>query len=82
MNRETFVNTFVSLIGFHEMGHIYAKDFGMIFPNKWTFEFAASYFALCYLKDERPEMGKLWLDASEILVNEMNPEYKSINGLV
>jgi hypothetical protein len=79
MSLEAFTNRFVSLIGFHELGHIYARDFGMRFPNKWTEEFAASYFAYCYLRDEHPAMGHLWLEASGILVKGPGPQYRSIS---
>jgi len=80
ITKENFVNRFISLIGFHELGHMYARDFGISFPNKWIDEFAASYFAYCYLKDEQPTMCQLWLDASEILLNELNPKYTSISA--
>lgn len=80
ITKEASVNRFISFIGFHELGHIYSKEFGISFPNKWIDEFAASYFAYSYLNDEQPEMCQLWLDVSEILVDELNPKYRSISA--
>lgn len=79
MNREGIVNRFVSLIGFHELGHIYANEYGMSFPNRWTYEFAATYFAFSYLEARQPEMSRLWLDVSEVLLEEINPKHRSLS---
>lgn len=79
MSREEIVKHFVSLIGFHELGHIYASEYGMSFPNKWTYEFAATFFAYSYLEARRPEMSRLWLDVSEALLEEIDPEHKSLS---
>jgi hypothetical protein len=79
MTREEIVNRFISLIGFHELGHIYANEYGMSFPNHWTYEFAATYFAYSYLEAREPDMNRLWLDVSEILLEEINPEYRSLS---
>ncbi|MFW5644481.1 MAG: hypothetical protein ACOCZL_01080, partial [Bacteroidota bacterium] len=79
MTRDEIVNRFISLIGFHELGHIYANEYGMSFPNKWTYEFAATYFAFSYMEDRQPEMSRLWLDVSEALLEEIEPEHRSLS---
>ncbi|WP_237856183.1 hypothetical protein [Rhodohalobacter sulfatireducens] len=78
MSNEEIVNLFVSLIGFHELGHIYANAYGAGFPNKWTFEFAATYFAYFYLDQHYPKKRDLWVDVSRILVNELSPRFTSL----
>lgn len=78
MTNEEIVNLFVSLIGFHELGHIYAKAYGASFPNKWTFEFAATYFAYFYLDQNFPEERNIWINVSKILVNELSPRHTSL----
>lgn len=78
MSNEEIVNLFVSLIGFHELGHIYANAYGADFPNKWTFEFAATYFAYFYLDQHYPKERDLWVDVSKILVNELSPRFTSL----
>ena len=69
---------FISLIGFHELGHIYATELGINFPNKWTYEFAATYFAYLYLKETAPTKNMLWLDVADLLLDEIEPKYKSL----
>jgi len=78
MTQEEIVNLFVSLIGFHELGHIYANEYGISFPNKWIFEFAATYFAYFYLEQNFPRQSEIWVDVSEILVKELEPSYTSL----
>ena len=54
--------TFVDLIGFHEMGHIYAHHYGShTWPEqKWLCEFVATYLAYAYMKENKPKLSKLW----------------------
>lgn len=79
MSQEEIVNLFISLIGFHELGHIYANAYGISFPNKWIFEFAATYFAYFYLEQNFPRQSDIWVDVSEILVKELEPSTTSLN---
>ncbi|MCF8231425.1 MAG: hypothetical protein K9J27_04480 [Bacteroidales bacterium] len=79
MTHEEIVNLFISLIGFHELGHIYADAYGINFPNKWIFEFAATYFAYFYLEQNFPGHSKIWMDVSEILAEELAPSHTSLN---
>ena len=72
------VDIFVSLIGFHELGHIYSREYGIRFPNKWTYEFAATYLAHFYLEENHPEESRIWADVSEILAKELGPQYTSL----
>ena len=54
--------TFVDLIGFHELGHIYAHQYGCdTWPDqKWLSEFVATYLAYAYMKEKQPKLAKLW----------------------
>lgn len=79
MTNEEIVDLFVSLIGFHELGHIYANAYGASFPNKWTFEFAATYFAYFYLDRNFQRERDIWIDVSKILVEEINPRYTTLD---
>jgi len=78
MTNKEIVDLFVSLIGFHELGHIYASSYGASFPNKWTFEFAATYFAYFYLDQNNPKARDIWIDVSKIIIKEVNPRYTSL----
>lgn len=70
---------FTSMIGFHELGHIYAKKYGLNFPNRWSFEFAATYFAYLYLTDNYPLESEIWCRISEILAGEIKPQYTHLS---
>ena len=78
ISNEEIAYRFISLIGFHELGHIYSKASGIDFPNKWTFEFAATYFAYLYLLDNSVESKNLWLDVAHILEEEISPTYTTL----
>lgn len=72
------VKLFVSLIGFHELGHIYSKTYGLRFPNKWTNEFAATFFAYSYLEKHFPRERDIWIDVSRLLADKITPEFASL----
>jgi hypothetical protein len=69
---------FISLIGFHELGHIYSREYGIRFPNKWTYEFAATYLAHFYLEENHPKESRIWVDVSRALSEELKPVYTSL----
>jgi len=78
MTNKEIVNLFISLVGFHELGHIYANTYGISFPNKWTFEFTATYFAYFYLDQNFSKERDIWIDVSKIIIEEMQPRYTSL----
>ncbi len=78
MTNNEIINLYVSLIGFHELGHIYAHSYGATFPNKWIFEFAATYFAYFYLDQNFIKERDIWIDVSNIIINEIQPRYTSL----
>lgn len=78
LSNNEIAHRFITLIGFHELGHIYSKVIGINFPNKWTFEFAATYFAYLYLNNNEPDKNQLWLDVADILLDDISPNYTSL----
>lgn len=78
LSNEEIAYRFTNLIGFHELGHMYAKKLGINFPNKWTFEFAATYLAFLYLQENSPKDNELWLDVASKLLKEIQPTYTSL----
>lgn len=77
MSTQEIVQRFVSIIGLHELGHIYARAYGIDPPNKWIAEFTATYFAYSYLKTNHPEDAQLWTNVASILVSDFHPRYNS-----
>ncbi len=78
LSNKAISELFVALIGFHELGHVYARAYGISFPNKWTFEFVATYMAYYYLKENKPEYNALWLDAGSALLDVIEPRHTSL----
>ena len=73
MTRDEMVRLFISLIGFHELGHIYAKSAGIHLPNKWIDEFVATYLAYSYLAATESVGKQVWLRGAEALVRFIQP---------
>lgn len=78
MEEPDLVNLFISLIGFHELGHIYSKKLSLAYPNNWIFEFMASYFAYFYLDENFPRYGQLWEEMSADLADRIEPAYRTL----
>ena len=59
---EEATNKLVDLIGLHELGHTYSVAMGIEAgtPNRWFFEFFASYFAYAYLREKQPKLAKVF----------------------
>ncbi len=78
MKMDDPIRLFISIIGFHELGHIYAKTAGISFPNTWTDEFTATYLAYSYLAAKRPQYAALWRRGSKGLVETIQPAKTSL----
>jgi hypothetical protein len=57
---EEGAHTMVDLIGYHELGHLYTRAFGIQPPGHWVSEFLATYFAYAYLRRAQPHLAELW----------------------
>jgi hypothetical protein len=52
---EEVADTFVDLIGFHELGHVLCAEYRIDPRSSWFSEFVASYFAYSFLSERQPE---------------------------
>jgi hypothetical protein len=57
---EEGAHTMVDLIGYHELGHLYTRAYGIQIPGHWVSEFLATYFAYAYLRRAQPHLAELW----------------------
>lgn len=80
MEEHELVNLFISLIGFHELGHVYARKLGLKHPNNWVFEFMATYFAYFYLDENFPRYGQLWEEVSAHMARRIKPAHRSLEA--
>ncbi len=51
---------YVDLVGLHELGHTYARGFGIRVPSRWAGEMLATYFAYAYLREHDPSQAEVW----------------------
>ena len=70
--------TLVDLIGFHEIGHIYAREYGTWPSTMWLNEFIATYLAYAYLKKSRPKLAKVWETMTDALVESSGHAYTTL----
>lgn len=78
MEEPELANLFISLIGFHELGHVYARKLGLKYQNNWIFEFMASYFAYFYLDKNFPQYGQLWEEICARLACSIEPTHQTL----
>jgi hypothetical protein len=57
---EEGAHTMVDLIGYHELGHLYTRAYGIQPPGHWVSEFLATYFAYAFLRRAQPHLAELW----------------------
>jgi hypothetical protein len=81
---KTAIDTSVDLIGFHELGHLYALKLGIhtkIAKVFWLKEFLATYLAYSYLVKNEPKSAELWRLMSGVLVNSWKPDNQSLREM-
>ena len=73
-------NTFYILCSLHELGHYFFTKLSSVrAPDLWVNEIMAWYFALCYLKENEPELSKAYEIFSYINIENYKPRYKTIS---
>lgn len=69
---------FMTLIGFHELGHVCADETGIRAPFKWISEFAATLIAYDYLETHFPEGSRIWKEVAVRLQQSIHPAKRSL----
>ena len=78
LENDQLIRLFIALIGFHELGHVYARESGLQSPEKWIFEFNATYLAYAFLARNRPEWAEIWVKAAAIIAEQIQPQHRSL----
>jgi hypothetical protein len=60
MSYDEAARRYVDLVGLHELGHTYARAFGINVPSRWAGEMLATYFAYAYLRAHDPKQAEVW----------------------
>jgi len=64
-----YANAFVTLIGFHEIGHTYCYELGLDHVCHWFSEFMATYFAYCFMVDKSPKHAEIWMTINQVTLD-------------
>lgn len=78
LSYEEFSGKMVDLIGFHEIGHPYSSLYGIGRPALWFNEFVANYFLYAFLRTHYPEDAHIWDLSTQVILNDYDPEYKTL----
>jgi hypothetical protein len=57
---EAVADDFVDCTGFHEVGHVLSRRYGIDPKCNWLNEFVASYFEYAFISERRPELKKVF----------------------
>lgn len=77
------VRQVLDLIGFHEVGHVYAAELGYRNDNtaRWLEELLATYAAYSYLDVAQPASITIWDALSEAVLGFVEPNSRSLDDL-
>jgi len=71
---------YVDLVGLHELGHAFAKAYGIQVESMWFNEWLATYFCYTYLRSARPTDAKLWEGILQGYRDAVHPEHRTIEA--
>jgi len=71
---------YVDLVGLHELGHAFAKAYGIDVPSKWFNEWLATYFCYTYLRAARPADARLWEGVLQGYRDAVHPEHRTLEA--
>ena len=69
---------YVDLVGLHELGHTYARAYGIRLPSRWLDEWVATYFAYAFMVEREPAMANLWRAVLQGYLDAVEPAYASL----
>ncbi len=75
---ESASRRYVDLVGLHELGHAYARRYGIWANCRWLDELVATYFAYAYLRPRRPALAALWDGVLQAYVDAVRPTHRSL----
>jgi hypothetical protein len=69
---------FISLVGVHEVGHIFVEQYGIDPPALWVSELLASFLAYAFLNAQYPQQVALWQGVSERFAQTIVPQFSTL----
>jgi hypothetical protein len=78
---EILSERFVALVGFHELGHVYARQYMAELSENWFDEFMATYLAYAFLRDRYPEDARVWQLLCHSFVEHLEPTRTELGAI-
>jgi hypothetical protein len=75
---DSVADRFATLIGFHELGHVYTAADSVRPSEAWFNELLATYLAYAFLRARAPDDARLWERVSAALVKGLQPTQTSL----
>jgi hypothetical protein len=50
----------VDLVGYHELGHLYVREWGIKSDTRWFGELLATYFGYAFMAERKPDLARSW----------------------
>lgn len=77
-SHEHIADDFISLIGFHELGHVITEHYGIKPPTHWVSELLASFIAYAFMKVKQPHQATLWDAVCELFPQVITPHHTTL----
>lgn len=75
---EQAARRYVDLVGLHELGHTYARAYGIRVPSPWVNELLATYFAYAFLSARYSDRATVWSGILDAYVDAVTPEHSTL----
>jgi hypothetical protein len=69
------------LVGFHELGHVVAREVGAELGSPWADELLATYLAYAFLRVKYPMDAQIWQLVSTAFVRQLDSPRKSLDDI-
>lgn len=68
----------LDLVGFHELGHIYARVLGIETHTHWFSEMLATYIGYAFMREQQPGLATIWDSVLAATITSPRPAYTSL----
>jgi hypothetical protein len=75
---DSVVDRYAALVGFHELGHVYAAADSVLPSEGWFNEFLATYWEYAFLRERYPDDARLWDAVCTALLNHLQPKQTAL----
>ena len=78
---EYLVWRFTALVGIHELGHVFQREYDLCASTHWFSEFLANYVTYAVLRNGRGADAAIWQLVSEAFVEHLQPQQRTLDAI-